>query len=641
MTRDWLTASEILPFAGWSLPNTMAGLQYLIEREEWRADARRARIRFAQGGGYEYHVSLLPADVRARIAAASVENGVVEKAQAQSNALWSAFERLAKAARDKAARRLQAVDAVDAFGNALTRHLAVIHVAKQFKVSTSTLWEWVALAATVDRKDRLPALAPRHAGRTATAPIDARAWDFLVADYLRPEAPRFEASHRRMQDAATEQGWSPIPSAKTLKRRIEAEFPRGLRTLAREGRDAAARMLPAQRRDRSIFHAVQAVNADGHIFDVFVAWEDGTVARPVMVAFQDLYSGAILSHRVDRTENKEAVRLAIADLVATWGVPELCYFDNGRHFASKWLTGRMQHRFRFTVKDEEPQGILTAMGVEVHFTTPYHGQSKPIERAFRDLAEDVAKHPSFAGAYVGNNPMAKPSNYGSKAVPIALFREVLAREIDAHNKRDGRRSATAKGRSFLATLQDSLTQIGTLICKATAAQRRMLLMAAEGVTARAPTGEIQLQGSRYWSPELRDHIGEKLIVRFDPQHLAEPVGIYTLDNRLICEAEPIGDVVFTSITDAQEWARNRKALLKADKAMLEAQRRMDIAALPTLLPQTEAEIPEPPKVVRLMTGTGGARAVAASVADADFSAGVALLAEGRVAAFRRSEDESA
>ncbi|HOK71525.1 MAG TPA: hypothetical protein PLM83_08745, partial [Bacillota bacterium] len=35
---------------------------------------------------------------------------------------------------------------------------------------------------------------------------------------------------------------------------------------------------------------------------------------------------------------------------------------------------------------------------EVHWTTPYHGQSKPIERAWKTLCEEVSKHPKFAGA---------------------------------------------------------------------------------------------------------------------------------------------------------------------------------------------------------------------------------------------------
>src|SRR5262249_15809448 len=158
----------------------------------------------------------------------------------------------------------------------------------------------------------------------------------------RPEQPSFEACHRRLLDAAAKENWSPIPSAKTLKRRMEREIARGARTLARNGADAARRVFPHQTRDRSVFTALQPANADGHRFDVFVRWPDGTVARPVMVAIQDLYSGLIVGHRLAATESWTAVRHAFADVVESFGIPEQCWLDNGRAFASKWMAGGMK-----------------------------------------------------------------------------------------------------------------------------------------------------------------------------------------------------------------------------------------------------------------------------------------------------------
>ncbi|WP_040507433.1 transposase domain-containing protein [Gluconobacter morbifer] len=98
-----------------------------------------------------------------------------------------------------------------------------------------------------------------------------------------------------------------------------------------------SRIYPAQQRRRDVFHALQAVNANGHRWDVFVKWEDGTIGRPVMVGFQDLFSDMILSWRIDKSENAETVRLAFGDMVETYGIPKMCYLDNGRNFASKWM----------------------------------------------------------------------------------------------------------------------------------------------------------------------------------------------------------------------------------------------------------------------------------------------------------------
>ncbi|HNB25288.1 MAG TPA: hypothetical protein PKZ32_22900, partial [Candidatus Melainabacteria bacterium] len=45
--------------------------------------------------------------------------------------------------------------------------------------------------------------------------------------------------------------------------------------------EALKRLYPAHRRTREDLHALAGVNADGHKFDVFVKWDDGTVGRPI------------------------------------------------------------------------------------------------------------------------------------------------------------------------------------------------------------------------------------------------------------------------------------------------------------------------------------------------------------------------
>ncbi|MPZ57585.1 MAG: DDE-type integrase/transposase/recombinase [Rhizobiales bacterium] len=595
--REWFTASEILDARSAALPTTVQALNRYAERLGWRDDTRRCR---SDGAGFAYHLSLLPADVQARLVAtqAPVQTGV----DPRSAGLWQRFERLPDAKKAEARARLAAVDRVAVLARGgMARRAAVALTAGEAKVSSSTLWNWLRLADSVAVSDRLAALAPKHAGRTATTACDPRAWDFLIADYLRPEQPSFEACYRRLVEAAAEHQWSPLPSAKTLKRRIEKTIPRAARTLARAGRDAAERIYPHQTRDRAVFHAMQACNADTHTFDVFVRWDDGAIGRPAMVAVQDLYSGLVLAHRVTATENWTVVRHAFADVLESFGIPDEAWFDNGRAFASKWMTGGAKTRYRFTVRDDEPAGLLTQLGVKVHWTTPYHGQAKPIERAFRDLCEEIAKHPRCAGAYTGNSPVAKPENYGSRAVPIAEFRALVAAEIARHNLRPGRRSAVAAGRSFSATFRASLDQPTTLIRRAGPEQRRMFLLAAEGIVARKPTGELQLGGNRYWAEALVAHMGEKLVARFDPDDLFAGIAVYARDGRFLCEAPCIAAEGFNDMDAAREHARARRSWFKAQRELLDIERRLSIGAVAKLLPAPEpvAEPPRP-KVVRLV-----------------------------------------
>lgn len=609
MTREWFTVPEILPHAADPLPASLGALQDYILREGWRKDRRRARVRFGAGGGYEYHVSLLPLSVRSSLLAG--DDAVMAAAEEATNAIrspaWDAFDRLPETAKAKAAQRLAIVQAVEAAAAGVSRQAAVASIAAEHGVAASSVWNWLARCEGVSRPDRLPVLADQRSGGGRSIEIQPDAWDYFLADYLRPEKPAMTACYERTRRAALEHGWGELPTLKTFERRLKKIIPTAEQVYAREGREAASRMAPSQRRDRTVFASLEAVNADGYRHNVFVRFPDGTIQRPISIAFQDLRSGLWVARRTDVSENKEAVRLAIGDLVTRYGIPEHVYFDNGKHFASKWLTGRIKFRFRFKVKDEEPEGILKTLGIQVHFTTPYRGQSKPIERSFREIGEYVDKHPLFAGAYTGHNPLAKPENYGSTAIDLDVFEKVIAAEIAEHNARAGRRGFGMNGRSFEQVFKDHLPELG--LRKATVEQRRLFLLAAEGVVARKPDGRVELFDNRYHAPQLSERIGQKLIVRFDPQDLHAGVAVYTIDNRFICHAERLDDIGFQSETDARETARLQTRLSRNTKEALELHRKLDIADLKRLTPIPDAQEPaqQPEKVTRLVAAAGGRR----------------------------------
>jgi len=46
----------------------------------------------------------------------------------------------------------------------------------------------------------------------------------------------------------------------------------------------------------------------------FIKWPDGQIGRPVMLAWQDVFSGMILAHRVGKTESTELIRLSCGDM---------------------------------------------------------------------------------------------------------------------------------------------------------------------------------------------------------------------------------------------------------------------------------------------------------------------------------------
>lgn len=593
-----------------ALGKSKRAVELRANREEWSFESRTVR------GGQQrlFAVSSLPVDVQAAVALStqavspkSRTTGKRESSEAAISSAWKRYEAVPQHLKDEAQRRLRALQAVESLVkdgrpvmDARTLIAAQLQRENVRGASVASLGRWAALAAKVDTQHRLAALVPAYTGRTAKAEIPAQAWDVFKADYLRVEAPSASSCYDRLERIATVNEWPDLPCLKTFQRRIEAELPRAVLILARQGQEKFNQTFPAQERDRSVFHALEAVNSDGHKFDVFARWPDGTVARPIMVGVQDLYSGKLLGYRIAETESADLARFAFRDVMERYGIPSKVWLDNGRGFASKMLTGGTANRFRFKVREDDPTGVLTAMGCEIHWATPYHGQAKPIERAWRDLCDRIAKHPAFAGAYTGNKPDAKPENYGSKAIHLDEFVRVVNEEIAAHNAREGRRTRTAAGRSFDAAFQESYATAP--IRKATPEQLRELLLSTDVVTGDRRDGSVRLSGNRYWSEAIAPYAGQKLMLRFDPEQLHQAVQAYTLANVYIGQAECIAAVGFADTGAAREHARAKKQYRTATRKQLDAERRMDAAKVAAQLPSPMPEELPPAGVIAPIFG---------------------------------------
>jgi len=598
--KDHFTIAELHAARCPGLPGSLRGLY--VRAEQWRAEGHARRVR----GGWEYPIEVLPPAAQVRLSVLHAPANDDRDGDAErSKALWARFEALPAERKAECARRLAVLDAAEVGRAAgLSEVAAVARAAREHGVAARTVHRWRKAIAGLDRADWLPALAPAYRGKNERATCHRQAWEALKSDYLRPEAPTFSSCYRRVKRAAAEHGWTPLPGERALRRRFEAEVPEAVRTLAREGRDTAKALYPAQRRTRDHLHAMQAVNMDGHKLDVFVRFPDGRIGRAHLIALQDLHSGKLVGWRLAESENKVSVRLAIGDMVERFGIPDAIYLDNGRAFASKWITGGAPNRFRFKVRDEDPRGLLTALGIEVHWTTPYSGQSKPIERAFRDLADAIARHPACAGAYTGNKPDAKPENYGSKAVPFELLRALVDAEVAEHNARAGRTGGVANGRSFDEVFAASMADTGTVVRWPTSAQRSLWLLAAERIRTRRGSGEIHLFGNRYWDAALNPIAGMAVTVRFDPDDLTRPLKVYDARDRLICEAERVADTGFDDVAAAREHAARRNALLKATREQERLHRELTAEQLADIYGAPTPAAPEPvePAVKKIAVG---------------------------------------
>lgn len=524
--------------------------------------------------GVGFALDCLPASTRAALTEVRIPSHTECEGRPLGGAMSSTWTAASRKARETAIMRTQVVVALRrllASGLALSSCVERLNATLSTPIPDRTLRRWYKAVKNHPEEEWAPRLLPKYKATKKKDHIHPAAWDWILSDYLRLSRPAFSVCYRRLIEAAEHHPeWGRIPSRSSLKTRLKAEVEPTTLVIRRDGKKAFDDMIPAQERDKSGMRALEHVNADGHKFDVFVRfpWTDSkgrpVIARPMMMCFQDVYSGKILSWRIDETENGDGIRLAFADMVRDFGIPAKLTIDNGRAFAGKKMTGGMAKRFRFKRLDEEPLGVYLTFGVEVKCTLPYHGQSKPIERAFRDLVEDVARHPMCQGAYTGNHIDAKPEDYATRAIDFDDFCTLVKQQIELHNARPGRRSKVAQGRSLDEVFFESLNAEGNFIRSATEAQIQWLMLPVQGCKVSTDEAVITFMGNRFFDTKLLQHRGEKLTVRFDPQRVQD--GIYVFANGAlepICHAQCIAPVGFESTEAARRDARARSIIRKA------------------------------------------------------------------------------
>lgn len=606
-----LTAKELigLPLDGGRWPSSEFGVK---KKAEALGLPKRKR---AGTKAWEYPVTSLPEPTQAALILQSAP--VAPRAPRvaadlpPSADLWSWYEQRPSATRDEAQRKVKAVQQVVALitvGQAVNDACAA--VGREIDASLQTVRRWYYSVREAPASDWPPLLADRYGGGgRVVAECTPEAWEFFKALYLRLERPNAATCYDDLQTAAQHNGWT-IPSLKTLMRRIEA-LPLATRVVLREGEEALRRLYPALERDVSMLGALQWVNGDGYSHNVFVKWLDGSIERPKTWVWQDVYSRMIVGWITDKSENADALRLSLGDVVERYGIMDDIVIDNTRAAANKWMTGGVRNRYRFKVKEDEPFGIFPSLGVQVHWTSVFAGggwgQAKPVERQFSHQGgwgEYIDKAPEFAGAWTGPDTTEKPANYASKAVALEKFLQVLAERIERWNTRTGRRTEMGAGeKSFRQVFDESYSS--RPIRRATAEQRRLWLLSAEHIRVQAD-GSFTLsvgailgrERNRYHADALIDHAGQYVTARFDPGHLHGEVYVYDTAGRYLTAAVCLDPAAFGDSETGRAHARARNAWVRASKEAAKEEARMDAIEAARLLPAVTAELPPEARIVR-------------------------------------------
>ncbi|MDG3444689.1 transposase domain-containing protein [Nitrospirillum amazonense] len=621
--KEWYSAGELAPLFGITIQavNQKARTDWRT-RPMWHATRNPQGVwrRAEEGNGYLYHYAVLPAAVKVRLLTADgapareSDDRVAAKRTLSAEVAWDLYARAPDKKKDVAKARLAILQEVDGlYVGGMPKNVAVTTVCGLRGISNSTYYGWEKRVHGISRSDWLPMLMDYRTGRRRDPGImPVEAWEAYKALYLTNDERTHAECYNRLKDAAKAQGWT-LPSAKTFVRRVETDIDPRVIILEREGMDEYLRKFPAQRRDKTVFHALEAVNYDGHKLDVFTLWpQEEKPGRTFLMGFQDIYSGFLLSWRLDLAETAYGFRLAFGDVIENYGIPDHVWSDNTMAAAAKENTGGSRFRNRFKIKEDDPVGLFKLMDCEIHFSTPGRGQSKPIERAWGTLSRYISKSPECAGAYTGNSPVNKPANYGSKAITLAELVKVVEREVHRFNH-DPALNSAGNGRSRAEVFAESYAKSPIRVATGLPMEKRRLwLLASEAVTCRKPDGAVWLHENRYWHEALVGMIGRKVVLRFDPDKLHDPVHVYRLDGAFVCTADCVQDSGFNSAAAAKDKAEKVAKWRKAGRTLAALEKTMTMEQVMALMPSLD-EAPKPEaKVVRPLFGQQGNAALKAA-----------------------------
>ena len=376
-------------------------------------------------------------------------------------------------------------------------------------------------------------------------------WKAFWAFYCHQNKLSVEDSYRHATDVATRNmSGDTIPTKRQVRYAIEQNDQAAI-TLARYGEEAVKnKYIDFIRRDASALAPNDLWIADNRTFDLLVQIPGGngapTAVRPIVCAIIDAKSKEMVGWRVDAVApNAVAVAETIASAIAMAGAPPTDFLaDNGRDFKCHGLSLPC-------VADGHSHSIFNELGIQEHFSIPYNGRAKTIERVFRDVATTFDK---WFCSYIGNKPSTRPDSaayyhkhpellYTMPQFYEAFTSYLKIRGDTPSDSLDGHTPAEVWAQRQIARSGD---------WSADRLRSAFLWPVGTRMVDRGPC--VRVEKVEYFSDDLWPHLGKKLLVKVDRLSGCESASAYHCDGRLVCECRPRPKVPFLARTTADKEA---------------------------------------------------------------------------------------
>jgi putative transposase len=287
--------------------------------------------------------------------------------------------------------------AIQKFLDLYNSGLLLPDIHKELKeISRSTLYNWLSAqgpddlipqyggagqSKITDHEKNLLLTLLLHQNRIKTAYAIALAKEYLIKKHL--ESPSSPATLRRFVNQFKKEHYD-------------------LWILRREGEKALNdKVLPYAERDWRLLEVGDGLVADGHRLNFQIVHPiTGKPCRATLVLFWDWRSSYPLGWEIMIEENIQCVASALRNAILALGkIPQWVLLDNGKAFKAKIFTEDINF------EDTELPGMFARLNINYHFAQPYNAQSKPIERIFGIINEQLERLiPSYTGASIEDKP---------------------------------------------------------------------------------------------------------------------------------------------------------------------------------------------------------------------------------------------
>lgn len=259
------------------------------------------------------------------------------------------------------------------------------------------------------------------------------------------------------------------------------------------------------------------------------------------------------------TDNSEAICLLLNECIADWGLPKLLKTDNGKNYISEHVS-----QYLFALNIEQKTCIVKHPWEKGH-----------IERLMRSLQHSAPwkKLPWATGHSVAAQQARRKINEGEAFLPRTMewFQGWIDDWVaDYHTRQHGEMGISPFEK--LATF----TADGFVAVKPKDLEATLTFAMMREKTVTVGKKGISYRGRFYVAPELIEHFGEKLAIRFDPNNVNQILVYSSTDintAELICAAqwsESLTDEQLARIATAKPavnhaFAENEKKIKRTQK----------------------------------------------------------------------------